>query len=75
MKKNMKFKNIFIYTLIAPIMLMISIFGFTLRTERKKNFYLPLGTIAIYLILDKEFNRRLNRKNILNKIKVLKNNK
>ena len=75
MKRNMKFKNIFIYTLIAPIMLMIAIFGFTLRTDRKKNFYLPLGTIGIYLILDKEFNRRLNRKNILNKIKVLKNNK
>ena len=75
MKKNMKFKNIFIYTLIAPIMLMIAILGFTLRTEKKKNFYLPLGTIGIYLILDKEFNRRLNRKNILNKIKVLKNNK
>ena len=75
MKKNMKFKNIFIYTLIAPIMLMIAILGFTLRAERKKNFYLPLGIIGIYLILDKEFNRRLNRKNILNKIKVLKNNK
>ncbi len=72
MKTN---KNIFFYSLIAPIMILITIISYIYKTEQKKNFYLPLGTVGIYLILNKEFNRRLGRKNILKKIQYLKNNK
>tara|TARA_Y100001968_G_scaffold332712_1_gene391914 strand:- start:1436 stop:1663 length:228 start_codon:yes stop_codon:yes gene_type:complete len=75
MNKNMRTKNLLIYTLIAPTMVLISIFGFAFRTERKKIFYVPIGTIGIYLILSKDFSRRLIRKKILNKIKFFKNNK
>ena len=71
----MKTKNIFFYSLIAPIMILITIISYINKTEQKKNFYLPLGTVGIYLILNKEFNRRLGRKNILKKIQYLKNNK
>tara|TARA_B100000927_G_scaffold256608_1_gene224019 strand:- start:72 stop:299 length:228 start_codon:yes stop_codon:yes gene_type:complete len=75
MKRNMKTKNIILYSLIAPIMILLTIIGYILRAEQKKNFYLPLGTVGIYLILDKEINRRLSRKNILKKIQFFKNNK
>ena len=75
MKNKMNTNHIIIYALIAPTMILISILGYTLRTEKKNNFYLPLGAVGIYLILNKEFNRRLGRKNILKKIQFLKNNK
>tara|TARA_Y100001970_G_scaffold293160_1_gene438232 strand:+ start:5363 stop:5590 length:228 start_codon:yes stop_codon:yes gene_type:complete len=75
MKRKSQYRSIFIYSLIAPIMVLITIVGFTFRSEKKKNFYIPLGTIGIYLIIDKELSRRLNRKNLLNKIKFFKNNK
>ena len=75
MKKNIKTKNILIYALIAPAMILIAIIGYSLRAENKKYFYLPLGTVGLYLILDKEFNRRIYRKKILKKIQFFKNNK
>ena len=75
MKRDMNSKGNVIYTLIAPIMVLITIIGYTFRSERKKSFYFPLGTVGIYLILNKEFNRRFNRNNILKKIQCLKNNK
>ena len=74
-KTNKKSKYIFIYTLIAPIMILITIVGYTLRNDKKKQFYLPLGMVGIYLILNKEFNRRFDRSNILKKIQLMKNNK
>ena len=74
-KKILKTKKIIIYALIAPIMIIITIFGYSLRKEKNKNFYLPLGSVGLYLILDKEFNRRLYRKNTLKKVKFFKNNK
>jgi len=74
-KKILKTKKIIIYALIAPIMIIITIFGFSLRKEKNKNFYLPLGSVGLYLILDKEFNRRFYRKNTLKKVKFFKNNK
>ncbi len=76
MKKSiLKTKKFFIYTLIAPIMIIITIIGYITREEKKKNFYLPLGAVGLYLILDKEFNRRILRNNTLKKIKFFKNNK
>tara|TARA_B100000900_G_C20033986_1_gene495144 strand:+ start:276 stop:503 length:228 start_codon:yes stop_codon:yes gene_type:complete len=75
MKRNMKVKNIFIYTFIAPLMIVAAILGFTFRADSKKNFYLPLGTVGFFMILDRGFNRILSRKNIVKKIQSFKNNK
>ena len=50
-------------------MILISILGFTFRDNRKKNFYLPIGIIGIFLVAEKEYNRKNNRKEIFNKIK------
>ena len=66
----MSSKNNFFYTLIAPVMILIGIIGFNFRDSRKKIFYLPIGIIGVYLVIEKEYSRRMNRKNILNKIKV-----
>jgi len=62
-------KNNFQYTLIILLMILISILGFTFRDYRKKNFYLPIGIIGIFLVAEKEYNRKNNRKEIFNKIK------
>tara|TARA_B100000965_G_C19542338_1_gene736178 strand:+ start:119 stop:346 length:228 start_codon:yes stop_codon:yes gene_type:complete len=75
MKRKSQYRSIFIYSLIAPIMILITIINLTFRSEKKKMFYLPLGTVGIYLIVDKELSRRLSRKNLLDKIKFFKNNK
>ena len=56
-------------------MILISFIGLIFRSESKKNFYFPIGIIGIYLILDKELNRRLTRKNILKKIQSFKKDK
>ena len=68
-------KSAYFYSLIAPFMLLLAIIGFTLRSQNKKMFYLPLGMISFYLIIEKEFNRRLQRKDILNKVKFFQKNK
>ncbi len=65
----------FFYKLIAPIMIIVSILGFTFRSNLKKNFYLPIGIIGIYLIIERELRRKSNRKNILHKIKFFSKNK
>tara|TARA_B100000945_G_scaffold165741_1_gene132904 strand:- start:1185 stop:1400 length:216 start_codon:yes stop_codon:yes gene_type:complete len=71
----MKSRKAYFYSLIAPVMVVISINGFILRAEKKRIFYLPIGIIGIYLIFDKEIQRRLNRKNILEKIKFFQKSK
>ncbi len=68
-------KNNYFYTSIALLMILISIIGFNFREDRKKIFYLPIGIIGIFLVIEKEFNRRINRDKLLNKIKVYKKNK
>ena len=68
-------KSAYFYSLIAPFMLLLAISGFTLRSQSKKTFYLPLGIISFYLILEKEVNRRSKRKDILNKVKFFQKNK
>tara|TARA_B100000212_G_scaffold340266_1_gene320463 strand:- start:874 stop:1041 length:168 start_codon:yes stop_codon:yes gene_type:complete len=50
-------------------MIIISIIGFTFRENNKKNFYLPIGIIGIYLVIERIYNRKIKRKNILSKIK------
>tara|TARA_B100000401_G_scaffold66164_1_gene39603 strand:+ start:210 stop:425 length:216 start_codon:yes stop_codon:yes gene_type:complete len=65
----MKINKIFILSFVAPLMILISVFGLILRDNRRKIFYLPIGLMGISIILEKEVRRRLDRENILKKIK------
>ena len=71
----MKFEKSYIFSIVAPLMILLSITGFATRKDTKKIFYLPMGLMGIYIILEKEFSRRLKRKIILNKIKSYKQSK
>ena len=71
----MKFENPYIFSLIAPLMILLSTIGFHLSKEREKMFYLPIGLMGIFIISEKELSRRLKRKKILNKIKTCKQTK
>ena len=68
----MKFEKAYIFSLVAPLMILLSIIGFMTRKDTKKIFYLPMGLMGIFIILDKEFSRGIKRKTILNKIKSYK---
>ena len=65
----MKLKNNYHYTLITPLMILIAFLGFTFRENRNKYFYVPIGIVGVYLVAEREFNRKTNRYDILNKIK------
>ncbi len=65
----MKLDKKFILSFVAPFMILISAFGLILRDHAKKIFYLPIGLMGISIILEKDVRRKLDRKNILNKIK------
>ena len=65
----MKINKVFILSLVAPFMILISAAGLILRGRSKKIFYLPIGLMGISIILEREVSRRLNRKNIYKKIK------
>ena len=71
----MKIKRRFILSFVAPFMIFISAIGLILRDNKKKIFYFPIGLMGISIILEKDFRRRLDRKNILKKIKSFQNNK
>ena len=71
----MKFQNPYIFSLIAPLMILVSTIGLISRKDSKKVFYLPIGLMGIFIISDKELSRRLKRKKILNKIKTFKQTK
>ena len=71
----MKFENLYIFSLIAPLMILLSIIGFTSRKDSKKVFYLPIGLMGIFIITEKELTRGLKRKKILNKIRSCKQTK
>ena len=68
----MKINKGFILTFVAPFMILISAIGLILRDNTKKIFYLPIGLMGISIILEKEVRRRLDRENILKKIKSYK---
>ena len=74
-KITMKSKNNFYLTLITPLMILIAFLGFIFRDSEKKNFYVPIGIIGVYLVAEKEYNRKTNRAEILNKIKNFQENK
>tara|TARA_S200000501_G_scaffold305542_1_gene293942 strand:+ start:321 stop:536 length:216 start_codon:yes stop_codon:yes gene_type:complete len=71
----MKFEKAYIFSLVAPLMILLSIVGFTLRKDSKKIFYLPIGLMGILIILEKELSRGIKRKKIFNKIKSFKQTK
>ena len=65
----MKINKRFILSFVAPFMILMSASGLILRNNKRKIFYLPVGLVGISIILEKDFRRRLDRKNILEKIK------
>ena len=65
----MKINKGLILSFVAPFMIIISVIGLTLKENNKKIFYLPIGFMGISIILEKDIRRRLERKNILKKIK------
>ena len=68
----MKFEKAYIFSLVAPLMILLSTIGFISRKDSKKIFYLPIGLMGIFIISEKEFSRGIKRKKILNKIKSYK---
>tara|TARA_A100001388_G_scaffold28190_1_gene18180 strand:- start:672 stop:893 length:222 start_codon:yes stop_codon:yes gene_type:complete len=66
----MKISQRFTLSFVAPFMIFLSVIGLILRDNSKKIFYLPIGLMGISIILEKDFRRKLNRKNILKKIKA-----
>ena len=65
----MKINKGFMLSFVAPCMILISIIGLTLKDNTKKIFYLPIGLMGFSIILEKVVRRKLDRKNILKKIK------
>ena len=65
----MKINKRFFLSFVAPSMILLSIFGLILRNNTRKIFYLPIGLMGISILLEKDIKRRLDRKNILKKIK------
>ena len=65
----MKINKRFILSFVAPFMILLSVIGLLLKENTKKIFYLPVGLMGISIILEKDVRRRLDRKNILKKIK------
>ena len=65
----MKMNKRFILSFVAPFMILISAFGSVVSESSRKIFYFPLGLMGVSIILEKEVRRRLDRENILKKIK------
>ena len=66
----MKINKKFTLSLVAPFMILISVTGLILRGNPRKIFYLPIGLMGIVIIMQKDITKRLNRKNLLKKIKT-----
>ena len=65
----MKINKRFILSFVAPFMILISAVGLMFRDNSRKIFYLPIGLMGIVIILERSNSRKLDRKNILKKIK------
>ena len=66
----MKINKRFILSFVAPFMILISALGLIFRDNSRKIFYLPIGLMGIVIIMQKDITKRLNRKNLLKKIKT-----
>ena len=71
----MKFEKGYIFSLVAPLMILLSIIGFISREDSKKIFYAPIGLMGVFIILEKELSRGIKRKNFLTKIKSYRQTK
>ena len=71
----MKIDKGVILSLVAPFMIFLSLLGLIFRDNTKKIFYLPIGLMGVSIILEKNLRRKLDRKNILKKIKSYQNDK
>ncbi len=71
----MKINKRFILSFAAPFMILMSAIGLILSDNTRKIFYLPIGFMGISIILEKEVRGRLERENILKKIKSYKKTK
>ncbi len=65
----MKINKRFILSFVAPLMILISAIGLICRENSRKIFYLPIGLMGFVIILERSISRKLDRKNILKKIK------
>ena len=65
----MKIEKKIILSFVAPFMILISTIGLLLRENKKRIFYVPIGLMGISIILEKDIRRRLERKDLLKKIK------
>ena len=68
----MKTNKRFILSFVAPFMILLSSMGLIFRDDSRKIFYLPIGLMGIVIILERVISRKLDRKDILNKIKSYK---
>ena len=71
----MKFEKGYIFSLVAPLMILLSIIGFISREDSKKIFYVPIGLMGVFIILEKELSRGVKRKKFLTKIKSYRQTK
>ena len=65
----MKINKRLTLSFVAPFMILISAIGLIFRDNPSKIFYLPIGLMGIVIILERGISRKLDRKNILKKIK------
>jgi len=65
----MKINKRFILSFVAPLMIFVSAIGLIFRQSSRKIFYLPIGLMGFVIILEKGISRKMDRKNILKKIK------
>ena len=65
----MKINKRVILSFVAPFMILVSAIGFIFRDNSRKIVYLPIGLMGISIIFEKDVKRRLDRKDILKKIK------
>ena len=65
----MKINKRFVLSFVAPFMIIISSMGLIFRDNSRKIFYLPIGLMGIVIILERVISRKLDRKDILKKIK------
>ena len=68
----MKTNQRFILSFVAPFMILLSSMGLLFRDNSRKIFYLPIGLMGIVIIMERVISRKLDRKDILNKIKSYK---
>ena len=71
----MKISKRFMFSFVAPLMIIMAAIGLTLKNNARTIFYLPIGLMGIVIILERGISRQLDRKNILKKIKSYQKNK